>query len=81
MRVSQDTHKYACGSLSNPHAHPYIESLSPPGPRRARAQADTNHDGKIEYSEFLHVMAPALLGHEHDEDVSMKRRMKLSGLC
>lgn len=44
-------------------------------------EADTNHDGKIEYSEFLHVMAPALLGHEHDEDVSMKRRMKLSGLC
>lgn len=44
------------------------------------AEADTNKDGKIDYSEFVNVMAPKLLGHMHSDEVSMKRQMKMKGL-
>lgn len=43
------------------------------------AEVDVNHDGTIDYQEFVQLMCPRLLGHCANESAEIKREMKMKG--
>jgi calcium-dependent protein kinase len=42
-------------------------------------EVDVNHDGTIDYQEFVQLMCPRLLGHCANESAAEKRAMKMKG--